>query len=188
MTSLFDTNTQTPEELDPNKKYRDELVGEGKKFKTDEDLAKGKYISDNYIKTLERQMDEMRADLLREREDNTARAKLQELIDKVSAQQVTPNPNVKPEENKPNSPDIKDIESLVTKKIQETKVSETRDKNFNLVKEKLMERYGSNYQVLLEHQIKALELTVDEANELARNPYVSDSLLNFRYICKTSNC
>ena len=35
--------------VDPNKNYLTELVGDGKKFKTQEELARGKYESDLYL-------------------------------------------------------------------------------------------------------------------------------------------
>ena len=75
---------QTPQ-IDPNKDYLAELVGEGKKFKTDKDLARGKYEADLYVKTLERQLDELRNDHLKLREDYTARAKLEELLGQLEA-------------------------------------------------------------------------------------------------------
>lgn len=168
MTSLLDAQTEQPT-LDPNKNYLPDLVGEGKKFKTPEDLAKGKYESDMYINTLTRQFDELRKDFLKEREENTSRAKLQELIDQVKSQQTnsSTNPNAKVTEEKP-SVDIKEIETLVSSKIKEDKETSRREANFNLVKSKLMERYGNNFQSVLDQQIKDLDLTINEANELAR--------------------
>lgn len=167
MTSLFDT----PETKENIESYHNLLVGPEAKFKTDEDLAKGKYESDNYIKTLERQLDEYRKDLIKEREGNTLRAELQSLKDQLkqpvhamnAAQQSqsTPAPADKP------SFDPNEVKSLVSNTVKEIENSKRKEANFKLVQDKLTERFGNNYQPLLEQQIKALDLTIEEANELA---------------------
>lgn len=156
--------TSTPQTEIPN--YYDHLVGEGKKFSDNETLAKAKYESDSYIKTLERQLDEYRKDLIKEREENTLRAELQSLKDQFSKSPQPSNPTPQPTE-KPFNPD--EIKSLVSNTVQELESTKRRDANFNLVKDKLTERYGPNFQSSLETQIKALDLTVDEANELAKS-------------------
>jgi len=48
--------------FDPNKNYYEDLVGQDKKFKDNETLAKAKVQSDIFIKHLERQQDELRKD------------------------------------------------------------------------------------------------------------------------------
>src|SRR5882762_1576622 len=80
--SLLD-NTNLPNQLDSNKAYLEQLVGEGKKFKTAEDLARGKAESDSFIEIMKARMDELRADHLRLREDHQASAQLKDLIDSL---------------------------------------------------------------------------------------------------------
>lgn len=63
MTDVFnddDSGTTRQEQIE---KYFDHLVGEDKKFKSPEELAKGKWEADNYISTLEKQMDALRTEL-----------------------------------------------------------------------------------------------------------------------------
>ncbi len=162
MTSLMDT----PETKENIESYYNLLVGPEAKFKTAEDMAKGKYESDNYVKTLERQLDEYRKDLIKEREENTLRAELEKLKDQIKQpsqqSQSTPAPADKPSFN----PD--EVKSLVSNAVKEIENSKRKETNFKLVQDKLTERFGNNYQPLLEQQIKALDLTIDEANELAR--------------------
>lgn len=163
-------NSNPPQE-DPNKNYLAEFVGEGKKFKDAETLAKAKYDSDQYIKTLERQKDELRADYLKIREESMSQAKLKELIDQLEAKQkssaITPNA---PDQDvqKPQSFDPKELESLVSKSIQAHEMTKTQEQNFNFVKNKLIEKHGSNYQAALKQQIDSLGLTEDYVNEMAR--------------------
>lgn len=165
-----------PTVQEPPQDYYQELVGDGKKFKDNQDLAKGKWQSDHYIKTLEMQKDELRKDYLKLKEDYEARAKLEELIDQLHKQpfqQPTISENTMPANVDKPGLDPTQIESLVSNKIQEHEASKKQTENFNSVKIKLRERYGSNYQEVLKQQIDELGISEDYANNLARsNPVV----------------
>lgn len=155
--------------IDQNKDYLAELVGEGKKFKDQKELAKGKYEADQYIETLKKQQDELRADYLKLREESAATAKLEELISQLDSRQK-PNGNENtqvPDVNKP-VVDPKAIESLVSSKIEEYNQTKKQETNYNQVKTKLIERFGNNYQNALKEQIDELGLTVEDINTLAR--------------------
>lgn len=159
--------------IDPNKKYLEELVGENKKFKDLESLARGKYESDTYIPLLERKLDQMREDYKKLREDSTAQATLKDLIEKMSKQPLASselppaNEVVQPKYN----PD--EIKNLITSEIKQSKADEKRRDNYNLVKDKLTERYGSNYPTVLSKQIDELGITGEELTEMAmRSPNV----------------
>lgn len=165
MTLLEDTNT-----LDPNKKYFEELVGEGKKFKTPEDLARGKYEADLFVETLKRTQDQLREDYLKMREENMARAKLEDLIDQLAnkrqisndeplVKDVREQPTFKPEE----------IESLVSNQIQKHEVVKKQTENYNHVKAKLQERHGDNFSNVLKQQIAELGITQERLDDMARN-------------------
>lgn len=153
------------------KDYLAELVGEGKKFKDAETLAKAKYDSDQYIKTLERQKDELREDYLKIREESMSQAKLKELIDQLEAKQkssaITQNA---PDQDvqKPQPFDPKELEGLVSKSIQAHEMTKTQEQNFNTVKNKLIEEWGNNYQTTLKQHMGVLGLTDDYVNEMAR--------------------
>jgi len=156
-------------QADPNKNYLTELVGEGKKFKSPEELARGKYESDTYIKLMEKRMDNLREDYLKLREDYTARASLEELVDKIDKRQLSSSePPPAPEVPQPTI-DPKQIESLVSNKVQEIETSKRQQDNFNTVRAKLQERFGSNYANVLKEQTESLGLTDNFVNDLARN-------------------
>src|SRR5678815_2601198 len=118
---LDQTNDNQPEQIDPNKDYLTELVGEGKKFKSPQELARGKYEADQYVRTLERQKDELRSDYLKLKDEQAARAKLEDLIDQWSNKQQSSSDNTQANEQQTTKPviDSKEIESLVSSKIQE---------------------------------------------------------------------
>jgi len=170
--NLLDPNSTQDDQIDPAKNYLQELVGEGKKFRTPEELARGKAESDAYIKTLERGRDELRQDYLKMREENVARAKLEELIGQLESKQQHQDSSAdttRPDEkNIQPQWDSKQIESLVSSKIQEHELTRKQEQNFNMVRSKLQERYGNNYQSILKQQIDGLGLTEDFVNNLAR--------------------
>lgn len=157
-------------DTDPNKDYLQELVGEGKKFKTPQDLARGKYEADNYVKTLTMKLDEMRTDYMKLDADYKARAKLEELIDQLDKNKQQPLSHEQPPVNDVKKPEIdpKQIETLIDTQIKKNKLLEREQENFNKVKDKLRERFGNNYQTQLSEQIDSLGLTVDDMNALAK--------------------
>ena len=169
--TLLDAADQQQTTIDPNKDYLPELVGEGRKFKTPQELARGKYESDLYIKTLTRQLDELRGDHLKLREDYTARAKLEDLIGQLEGKSQQHSNSEQPIANevkdKPGI-DPKEIESLVSNKIQEYELTKKQQENFNAVRVKLQEQFGDNYQNVLKQQIAELGLSEEDVNALAR--------------------
>ena len=168
--TLLGAVDQLPPQLDPNKDYLPELVGEGKKFKTPQELARGKYESDLYIKTLTHQLDELRNDHLKLREDYTSRAKLEDLIGQLEgkAQQNLNSEQPKLKEIDKPGIDPKEIESLVSSKIQEYELTKRQQENFNSVRVKLQEQFGDNYQNVLKQQIAELGLSEEDVNALAK--------------------
>lgn len=169
MSSLFDQNDEINPQLDQSKNYLDELVGEGKKFKTVEDLARGKAEADLYIQLQNARTDELREDYLKMREEATAQAKLQDLIDRLDNTRNTPQLPVETPERTPTPQfDPNKLESLIEdtfSKIEGKRKSET---NFAEVQKKLKDQYGSNYQAVLKEKMNELDLSLDDVNSLAR--------------------
>lgn len=169
MNLLENTNQGDQTQIDQNKNYYEELVGEGKKFKTVEDLARGKAEADLYIEHFKRTQDELRADYNRLRDEYNAGQSLKEFIDQMKTSQVSQNdntPNVP--EDKSAALDLNKIEELVQAKIQATKQQEKEEANFASVQAKLLEVYGPNYAQTLKQQVSQLGLTSDFVNDLAR--------------------
>ena len=160
-------------QIDPNKNYLEELVGDEKKFKSVEDLAKGKYMSDLHISILEQRLDESR-EMYKEAADQAKAAeKLQDLLTRLENQ----NDLSSREQNQNSNEDAKtaldptQIEALITQNFQKMKDKDKQEVNFNIVMEKVREKFGENYSNTLREQAKELDLTVDEVDSLARrNP------------------
>lgn len=165
--SLIDTND--PIELDENKDYFAELVGEGKKFKDEKDLAKGKFLADQYIDFKNKEYDELRADYLKLKEESTATGRLQELLDKLESKaDLTSNehPDVKEDKQPILAPE--QIESLVSTQVEKLEAKKKADANFAKVQAKLKEKFGSNYPSILKTQIQSLGLDSKDVDDLAR--------------------
>jgi chaperonin cofactor prefoldin len=154
-------NLLTPEVKDPTE-YLTELVGEGKKFKDLESLARGKHESDVYIKTLERQMDQLKEDYTEVRNELQARARFEELADRVKAKQTEPHVK-QPESRKPEITEDQ-IETIVSKKLQETETLRKQKENLEMVRARLAE-YGDG----LENKLKEVGLTGESAAQIAKS-------------------
>jgi hypothetical protein len=171
--SLVDVQEDLPI-IDENKNYFEELVGEGRKYRDQEALAKSRIHADRHIAIVEKQNEEYRKMALEFKEQADAGAKLQDLSNRIEEQlkqlasrETTPNSN---EDNKP-SVNLDDIESLVSNKIQQHTQNQKETENYNQVKSKLEEKYGENYKTVLKQKSKSLNMTDDEVNALARkNP------------------
>lgn len=168
MTNLLD---QEDEVFDETKNYYEELVGEGKKFKDNEALAKGKAEADTFIKHLLREKEILTNDYLKLRETYNAGPKLEELIDRLEDQRLASSENTTTANEETNMPKYNpaEVESLVSSKIQEYELTKRQENNFTEVKKKLKERFGNNYQSALQSQIENLGLTEDFVNTMARN-------------------
>jgi len=187
MNTLFDPNA-TPQ-LDPNKDYLSELVGEGKKFKTIEDLARGKYEADIYIDTLTRKQDEINRDYRRVLEESKAQAALKDMIAQLQTQQQRPEPqNTPPVNDQKPVIDRDELKSLISNEILETERQRKERENFMTVQKKLSEQFGPNYQEVLKRQMESLELSAEDIDRLAKkSPTAFFNTLGLNQTTKPSN-
>lgn len=156
-------------QLDPNKSYLAELVGDNKKFKSPEDLAKGKFEADQFIEIMKRRQDELRADYLKLQEDNNKKANLEELVDKLTARlassEHTPANEVK---DKPEL-DLKQLDTLVSERMSALDRQRQEQSNWSTVQAKAQEVLGERYAQVLSQRSKELGLSDETVNSLAKN-------------------
>lgn len=158
-----------PVQFDENKNYLEELVGDGKKFRDYESLAKGKAYADMMIEHMKAEQAAIRNDYNALREQYNAREKLEDLVEKFSAQQHSSNdePQVNDVRNNPQF-DINQIKELVRNEALQLTAQQKEEQNFNEVKSKLTERFGNNYPNVVKQQIDDIGMTSEEFNDLAR--------------------
>jgi len=147
-------NTQAP----PSN-FFEALVGEDKKFKDPEALAKAKWTSDEYIKTLESKLDNATADIRTLTEKMNQQANMQELIDQVNqrpqATSTQPLPPQPPADNKPNIDPNKLLE-LVDQRVKAIDMQKVEGDNLKKVQEKIKEKWGENVPASVREQIGKL--------------------------------
>jgi hypothetical protein len=108
--------------FDETKNYLEELVGDGKKFRDYESLAKGKAYADAMIEHMKAEQAAMRNDYQSLNSKYNAREKLEDLVEKFSTQQHSSNdePQVKDVNNNPQF-DLNQIKELVrSEALQQT--------------------------------------------------------------------
>lgn len=164
--NILEQDTTDQVVIDENKKYYDDLVGEGKKFKDNEALARSKFEADSYIEILKKRQDELRDDYLKMREEVMAKAKLEELISQLDKKSAVQEPSDNMTTVKPELPDL---DKLFSDKITQHELSKKKEANLQAVKEKLIERFGKNYQNTVKQQIEDLGISEDVFNQMAQN-------------------
>lgn len=182
--SAFDTNiteaTTNPNDQQPgesNENYLERMVGEGKKFKDAEALARGKFESDNHIQNLERQLSELRQDLSKDEKVN----ELLELVRSQSNQGTAETPNRGDESGKegdgtnPNETSSglteEQLRALIESTVSERESTTKRQDNLSQVDEVLEKQYGSKASEFVRNKSKELGMSIKELEDMAaRNP------------------
>lgn len=133
-----------------------ELVGEGKKFGTTEDLAKGKVEADKFIDQLKDENAEMRQ-ALAEAEERAAKAvALTDVVDEIRRQssQTGDTPTPVTEEA---------LTKLVDQKLSEREAQQTTAENRRLVESTILEAFEGNETDAVNHVNKRVaELGLDK--------------------------
>lgn len=150
------------------KSYRELLVGEGKKFKDEEDLAKGKYYADAAISVKDKQLDEMRELVLKQREQINAQESLEELLDQLKQRELANSTNTPAKEVQTKPMNTVDDDSLFYSKLEKYEALKAGKKNLDTVDNKLKEVYGDKASDFLKAKMKELELSQEDINDLAR--------------------
>jgi hypothetical protein len=168
--------------VDPSKKsFFETLTGPGGKFYDDdpavaaEKVARGKYEADLYVKQLESRLDEMRADFLQMKQENESRANLEDLLDQISSPRnktsetpITQRSLDRDQEVSKPTIDPNQIENLVSNAVRKIETTKKQEENWNVVKNKLVERYGENWDVHITKQVSDLGLSNEDATVLAK--------------------
>lgn len=152
-------NTQT------NESFVAQLVGEGKKFKTVEELAKGKIEADNHIGNITKTLDELRAELAKQ---DYAKALLEQMNKASETTAEQPPPNIPSPSNTENTTQsASDIEALVEKAITEKERSRTVAQNIAVVGEEMERQFGDKATQILKSKSQELGMSMDRLKEIA---------------------
>lgn len=177
--SLLADDTNEPI-VDEQKNYLEELVGPNRKFKTPEDMAKGKYLADATLELRNKQLDQLREENLKLHEQIKSRASLEDLLDRTAEREKLASNNPPPVKEVIEKPaiDLDKLDELIAKRLSNHESVKTQQQNLNAVKEKLTEHFGSDYKSKVKDSIESLGLTDEEATSLAkRSPKAFFNLL-----------
>lgn len=144
--------------------YIEKLVGEGKKFKTVEDLARGKIESDQFIDNLKREMQELREELGKQEYSR-------ELLNKLSAKdKATESGAVNPGKEvgtNPKNLSQDDVKALVEEHIRNEEKKRTYTQNVTKASTEVEKLYKEKAREVLETRASELGMTVERLKDIA---------------------
>lgn len=152
--TLFESNDDFVS--DPNKNYLEDLVGDGKKFATPEDLARAKIESDNFIERLKTETAGLRQEL-------ATRMKLEEAVEKIAKTGVTPPPSNEQtppvrEEGNGAAATPEDLRKLMKEVLGEESAKTVRQRNLDAVEEAGRAAFGPGFQRTFKERAQKLGL------------------------------
>ena len=152
----------TPGEPTPDS-LLNQLVGEGKKFASNEDLAKGKVASDSHIDNLEGQVKGLQEELEK-------RLTAEEQVEKMLANQPNPNSPMTPKDGGETTPSIskEELAELVRQTVDNDRTEATATANEDAANSKMRELYGDKANDVLESKAKKLGISKDFLKDVAR--------------------
>lgn len=171
MTDVFtaattaETTTETVN-AQTNEGFLNQLVGEGKKFKDLEALAKGKLEADRHIGEITKTLDELRAELAKQDYAKSLLEKMSKGSETVAEQ---PPPNIPSSSNTENTmtQSASDIESLVEKVITEKEKNRTVSQNLAVVSKEMESKFGDKAGQILNSKSQELGMSLDKLKEIA---------------------
>lgn len=157
MTDIFsDDNTAN------DRVKADDLVGEGKKFATVDDLAKGKAESDAFINRLQEELKGLRDELTRSANANDNLAELQKEIAALKAAQ-----SAEPRSNTSSELTTEKLEEIVTSVITKQEQSRTANQNIATANSEMIKQFGDKAKEVFEQKASAIGMSVADLKAIA---------------------
>jgi hypothetical protein len=157
MADLFTSDNNT-DNVDLDSLYND-LVGEGKKFSDNKLLLKAKLDSDNYIKRLEQEQAELRADI-------SARLSVEEALAKL--QQTSSDDEQQSHERQASTMTPEMIQEIIDRELSKRTQQSTVERNQAKVLDALKSAWGDNYTSKLNARASELGLDKEFLTQLAQ--------------------
>ncbi|HYT43315.1 MAG TPA: hypothetical protein VEP90_13340 [Methylomirabilota bacterium] len=168
MDNLLDDKSEPA--FDETKNYFEDLVGEGRKFKDEKELAKSKVLGDLYIKDIVRQKDELANSYIELKAQYDAQAKLVDLVDRIGDQKRTNNDDtLNVIKNVPdNSIDLDSLDKRFEQLLSKREKVQIENENLKKSQKMLKEGLGDNYVNVIRSRIDDLDLSEEDVNALAK--------------------
>jgi len=160
-----DSTTTDTQQTQTKESFVDHLVGDGKKFKDIEALAKGKLEADRHIGEITKTLDELRAELAKQ---DYAKNLLEQMSKGSETGAEQPTPVTTSSSNTENTtPSASDFEALVEKVITAKEKSKTASQNISVVGEEMQKQYGDKTADILKAKSLELNMSLDRLKEIA---------------------
>jgi hypothetical protein len=158
------TTTDT-QQTQTKESFVDHLVGDGKKFKDIEALAKGKLEADKHISEITKTLDELRAELAKQ---DYAKNLLEQMSKGSETGAEQPTPVTTSSSNTENTTQsASDFEALVEKVITAKEKNKTASQNISVVGEEMQKQYGDKTADVLKAKSLELNMSLDRLKEIA---------------------
>jgi hypothetical protein len=171
--SVFKEGSESNQTAEEITSYLDRIVGEkGDNWKDPETLAKGKYEADKYIGDLERQLEELRQEVVKD-------DKLDKLMEMFKSQSKdpqgsggsVPTPDKDPDDTSSGQMADEQIRALIETHVSQRENETTRQKNLKEVEAYMQKEYGATANATIRAKAAELGMTTQELEEAAaRNP------------------
>jgi len=158
--SVFDTTSQPVTDPTTQPSVVDQLVGEGKKFKTIEEALQGKIEADNFIEEQKAKIDSLEAQVNKD-------DRLDELLKQLQDKAITP--VVETETTPEGTPklEVDDLKSLVDSALKEHEKEGIRSKNLSIVEQELEKNFGTEAEAEVLKKVKELGVSKETLSTMA---------------------
>jgi len=160
-----ESTTTDTQQTQTNESFVTQLVGEGKKFKDYEALAKGKLEADRHIGEITKTLDELRAELAKQ---DYAKSLLEQMSKGSDTGAEQPLPVTTSSSNTENTTQsASDFEALVEKVITAKEKGKTASQNISIVGEEMQKQFGDKTADYLKVKSQELNMSLDRLKEIA---------------------
>ena len=160
-----ESTTNETQQTQTKESFVDHLVGDGKKFRDIEALAKGKLEADRHIGEITKTLDELRAELAKQ---DYAKNLLEQMSKGSETGAEQPPPVTTSSSNTENTTQsASDFEALVEKVITAKEKSKTASQNISVVGEEMQKQYGDKTADVLKAKSLELNMSLDRLKEIA---------------------
>lgn len=150
--------------VDDTRDYLEELVGEGKKFKSVKDLAKGKAHADAAVEVLKRKVDELQSEL-------NGKMNMDNFITEMKKlrSEPTPPPVIPPDTSDPIN--ALDLDAKFEEYIQKREAKVRTESNLEKVQRVIVQNFGPEAQLVINKKAQELGMSLADLQGLAaRSP------------------
>jgi hypothetical protein len=179
---VADIFNKTPEDDQPNgdtihtanetTSLLESYVGDGKKYKSPEELAKGYQNADQYINQMQTENEQLRGEL-------DKRLNAEDMVDRIKREHEELQASMKAQENTTPQLDEKALSDLISQTLDQKNTQKVAQDNIQAVDSKMKELFGTDKaSEIVQTKSKELNLSMEDlANVAAKSPDAFYSVL-----------